>query len=58
MSKNKGTEFNLHIWAKPQDETMVSLFTVSISKRAVCIDMPIDKALESIREEMELAAEQ
>jgi len=58
MAKAKGTEFDLHIWAKPQDENMVALFTVSIGKRAVCIDMPIDKAIESLREELEDAANQ
>jgi len=51
--KNKDSEFDLHVWAKPEDANMTALFTVSIGKRALCIDMPIDAALDQIRKELE-----
>jgi hypothetical protein len=32
---------------------MVETFTVSIGKRAICVDTPIERTLEAIRDEME-----
>jgi hypothetical protein len=52
-ARKKSIEFDLHIWAKPEDETMVETFTVSIGKRAICVDTPIERTLEAIRDEME-----
>jgi hypothetical protein len=49
MRKPKGEEIDLHIWMKPETKNMTTLFTVSIGKRAVCIDMPIDEATRCIR---------
>ena len=51
------TEFDLHIWAKPETENQPARFTASIDGSAVCIDMPIEKALEYIRSELENAVE-
>ena len=45
----RGSEIDLHIWMKPETENMVTLYTVSIGKRAICIDMPIDDAMQHIR---------
>jgi hypothetical protein len=53
IKDDEGTEFDIHIWCKPESETMSALYTVSIGKRAICIDMTIDGALEHIRELME-----
>jgi hypothetical protein len=55
MTKRKvdDREFDFHVWIKPEDDSIAALFTVSIGKRAVCIDMPIDDALDAMREEME-----
>ena len=47
--KKQDQEIDLHIWMKPETENMVTVYTVSIGKRAVCIDMPIDKAMQHIR---------
>lgn len=44
----KDKEHDLHIWAKPETENMAALFTVSHGKNAICIDMPLDKAVEYI----------
>ena len=57
MKKPKGTEFDLHIWAKPETKNMTALFTASIGKRALCIDMPIDATLDRVRQELEEAVE-
>lgn len=54
MARKKDREFDLHIWAKPENANMSALFTVSrASGGAVCFDMPIDEALDCIRREME-----
>jgi hypothetical protein len=55
--ENESTEFDLHVWAKPETENQPARFTVSIKKNAVCIDMPIDQTLEYIRSELENAVE-
>ena len=48
--KQKEQDFDLHILATPEDENMVALYTVSIGRRAVCVDMPLDEAVDHIRE--------
>jgi hypothetical protein len=53
MSKKRDVEFDLHVWAKPENKSMVAVYTVSVGKHAVCIDFPIDRALACIREELE-----
>jgi hypothetical protein len=50
---NNENEFDLHVWCKPEDEVMQRTYTVSFGKRAICIDMPIDDALEHVREFIE-----
>jgi hypothetical protein len=52
-----GTEIDIHVWAKPQDETVVALFTLSIGKRSLCVDAPLDEAVDSLRSALEDAAE-
>jgi hypothetical protein len=49
MAKDK--EFDLHVWAKPETRNMTRTYTVSIGDRPICVDMPIDDALDSIRGE-------
>lgn len=48
-------EFDLHIWAKPENKNMAALYTVSRGRSAICIDMPIDEAIDFIRQELEEA---
>jgi len=53
MAKQKDFEFDLHVWAKPETRNMTRTYTVSIGKRPICVDMPIDDALDSIRSVLE-----
>jgi hypothetical protein len=55
-SKPRSEEFDLHIWAKPETANMVKTFTVSIKGNPLCVDMPINQALDSIRTALEDAA--
>jgi hypothetical protein len=52
-AKPDDREFDLHVWKQPEDENTSATYTVSIGNRAICHYMPIDEALDSIREEME-----
>jgi len=47
--KKQDQEIDLHIWMMPETENMEALYTVSIGMRAVCVDMPINEAVNSIR---------
>jgi len=49
----RGTEFDLHVWALPASETMEALYTVSVDDSPACIQVPITLAIPSIREAME-----
>ncbi len=51
--KMKDAEADLHVWKKPGDEESTDLYTISYEKMSICIDMPIDGALESLREHLE-----
>lgn len=55
-SKAHSEEFNLHIWAKPETENMAKTFTVSVNGHPLCIGLPINQALDSIRTALENAA--
>ena len=48
-----GPEFDLHVWVKPETDNMVRTYTVSIGKRSVCIDQPLDDAIDWISNTME-----
>ena len=55
---DKGTEVKVNIWKKPETENMSALFTISVDKkdfmtRGICFDLPIDQAVEYLREYME-----
>lgn len=49
----KDDEFDLHVWVKADEQDIVRTFTMSIGKRGVCIDSPLEQALEAIREVLE-----
>ncbi len=55
--EKKDVEFDMHVWIKPESENTVPLYTISIGRRAVCHYMPLDKAIECVREEWEAAVE-
>jgi len=46
-------EVDIHIWKKFENENMVDLYTISRCKRSICFDMPIDEAMECLREYLE-----
>jgi len=50
---NTGNEFDMHVWCKPETGNMEALYTVSIGQQPICVDLPIDNALEYIRETLE-----
>jgi hypothetical protein len=43
-------EFNLHVWVKPEDESMQTVYTISRGKQCICIDATIDDAMEALRD--------
>lgn len=45
----KDSEQDLHVWAKPATKDMTALFTVSVGKQSICVDVPIDAATDHIR---------
>jgi hypothetical protein len=57
MPKPKSVSFDLHVWAKPETEHMTALYTISENNNAVCVDLPLDKALKCLRERLEEAVE-
>ena len=53
-SEDDGSEADIHVWAKPGDEEEESAtYTVSVGPRALCVDMPLDEAVEAARGYME-----
>ena len=50
---NKDTEVKVNIWKKPETENMAALFTISVGNVAICFDLPIESAMEYLREYME-----
>ena len=46
-------EKSFRIWKKGEDENMTALYTISIGKRAICYDMPIEQAMQHLQEELE-----
>lgn len=48
-----GEERDLHIWKHPEDDHMVATYTFSIKKRALCHHLPIEDALNCLREYLE-----
>ena len=53
--RKKDVEFDLHVWKEPEDETMVALYTLSFDKCGICYHMPIEQAMEALREYLEEA---
>jgi hypothetical protein len=41
MTLTRGIEFDIHVWAKPASELRSGLYTVSVGRQALCIDMPV-----------------
>jgi hypothetical protein len=56
-SKPVGFEFDMHVWKKPECENMSTLYTISIGKFAVCIDAPLERAVQLVRDALEEAVE-
>lgn len=48
-----GVEVDIHVWKKPADAATVDLYTISVGKYGICIDCPIDRALDSMRNYLE-----
>lgn len=56
MAKHrKDPEFDLHVWKKPESANCEALYTVSLERHSICVDAPIGKALDAMREWLENA---
>lgn len=56
MVTPKDTEIDLHIWKKPETEAMAATYTIFSAAPpsfAITIDLPLDMALERLREYLE-----
>lgn len=48
MTKKIEPEFDIHIWKQPGNEHDDTLYTVSVGKRGLCIEMPLAQAMACI----------
>jgi hypothetical protein len=56
MSQNRrGIEVAIFVWVDPAQGCQPPLYSVSGGKHGVCIDLPIEAAMERIREELKAA---
>lgn len=46
-------EFDVHVWKQPESKTWRATYTLSVGKRAICYDMPIEQTLEAFRNYLE-----
>lgn len=46
-------EKDFHIWKILETENTQAAYTISIGTRGICYRLPLDMALESLREELE-----
>lgn len=53
----EGFEQELHVWCKPETKSMSTLYTISVGKHGICIDMPLDEALSAVGAYLEEMAE-
>lgn len=52
--KTNDSEFDIHVWKKA-DNSSADLFTCSIGRRALCVDVTEEDALEAIREALTIS---
>ncbi|MDE1871783.1 MAG: hypothetical protein KGI06_06115 [Candidatus Micrarchaeota archaeon] len=53
--EDEGREFDLHVWIQPETDEMLAL--VTISGNGSCCGLPIDAAVEWLRELLESESE-
>lgn len=46
-------EVDIHVWKKTGDEDTTDLFTISNKNGALCVDMPVDEAVDTLRRFLE-----